>query len=275
LAAEKWKRSNPLPVRLYTVFETCILSLTYNEPDDKRWVEYITHAVVADMVTFLITSFVILAFIAIAIYFWQKPASQPETELLPPSPGRGLFVDGPLSGHTAAPASIEAESEATKANRTQLIERAKSGEKSVLEETRNNAELYEELLNLLVADADSDPKLLSLVSYVTRHELPVNKKLAESVIDSYKNAPDRHATAKMLHIAALSDDAAVYQRAAEVALKFWRAGRVPEISALELRSILDGEFWILSSPTRSSGAGFLLKQALAGARRELDAAHNG
>jgi hypothetical protein len=41
-----------------------------------------------------------------------------------------------------------------------------------------------------------------------------------------------------------------------------------------LRSILEGEFWILSSPTRRSGAGFLLKRALAGARRELEAAHN-
>jgi hypothetical protein len=76
-----------------------------------------------------------------------------------------------------------------------------------------------------------------------------------------------------LHIAALADDAAVYQRAVEVALRFWREGNLPDVSAQELRSILDGEFWILSSPTRSSGAGFLLKNVLAGARRELNAAH--
>jgi hypothetical protein len=226
------------------------------------------------MVTFLITSFIILAFIAIALYFWQKPASRTEPDVLPPPPGRGLFIDGTLDVPAAALAATEVDTEAIKAKRAELIERAKSGEKSVLQETHANAELYEELLGLLVAGADSDPKLLSLVSYVTRDELPVNKKLAERVIDSYKNSPDRNSTAKMLHIAALSDDAAVYQRAAEVALKFWREGHVPEISALELRSILDGEFWILSSPTRSSGAGFLLKQALAGARRELDAAHN-
>jgi hypothetical protein len=78
----------------------------------------------------------------------------------------------------------------------------------------------------------------------------------------------------MLHIAALSDDAAVYQKAVETALTFWRDGHLIDISAVELRSILDGEFWILSSPTRSSGAGFLLKRALNGARRELEAAHN-
>jgi hypothetical protein len=78
----------------------------------------------------------------------------------------------------------------------------------------------------------------------------------------------------MLHVAALSNDAAVYQTAVETALEFWRGGLLSEVSAQELRAILEGEFWILSSPARSSGAGFLLKRALAVARRELKAAHN-
>jgi hypothetical protein len=156
------------------------------------------------------------------------------------------------------------------------VERARAGDKSTLLDARNteDAELYEEALNLLSAGADSDPKLLSLASYVTRHELRVNKKLAAGVIDSYKRAPDPSSTAKMLHVAALSDDADIYQSAVETALVFWRDGRLSNISAQELRSILDGEFWILSSPTRNSGTGFLLKRALAGARRELEAAHN-
>jgi len=233
---------------------------------------------VANMVTILITSFFILAFLAIAVYFWQKPASLPEAETaLRPPPGRGLFIDGTPHGQELAKA--EAESKATAnalAQRTELVARAKGGEKPILLEARNtqDAALYEEVLNILVAGADSDPKLLSLVSYVNRHELLVNRKLAERVIDSYKRAPDRSATAKMLHIAALSDDAAVYQSAVETALESWRERRLSEISAAELRSILEGEFWILSSPTRGSGAGFLLKETLAGARRELEAADN-
>jgi hypothetical protein len=265
-------------VGLSPVSETCLLFETYNEVDDKRFAGYIqSTAVVAKMVTFLITSFFVLALLAIAIYFWQKPTSSTEVEALRPPPGRGLFIDGTPDGQALAKA--EAESQAT-ANavtlHSELIARAKRGEKSVLQEVRNvgDADLYEEALNVLVAGADSDPKSLSLVSYVTRHELRVNKKLAERMIDSYKNAPDRNATAKMLHVAALSDDATVYQGAVEAALKFWREGHLSEISSRELRSILEGEFWILSSPTRSSGAGFLLKQALAGARRELEAAHN-
>jgi hypothetical protein len=229
------------------------------------------------MVTFLITSFFILAFLAIAIYFWQKPAAPDDAEALRPPPGRGLFVDGTHEGRALVLAEADSQETANAlAQRNELLARARGGEKSVLQEARDtgSADLCEEALNLLVADADSDTKLLSLVSYVTRHELRVNERLAERVIDSYKTAPDRSSTAKMLHIAALSDDAAVYQNAVETALRFWRERRLSEVSPQELRSILEGEFWILSSPTRSSGAGFLLKRTLAGARRELEAADN-
>ncbi len=231
------------------------------------------------MVTILITSLFILAFLAIAVYFWQKPASSIEAEALPPPPGRGLFIDATPDGQAVEQARAEVDSEATAnaaAKRRELLDRAEAGEKSMLLEARNieDAEVYDEVLNLLIADADSDPKLLALVSYVTRHELRVNQNLAEKVMDSYKQAPDRSSTSKMLHVAALADDAAVYQSAIEIALEFWRERRLSEMSAQELRSILEGEFWILSSTTRSSGAGFLLKSALRGAHRELEAAGN-
>lgn len=230
------------------------------------------------MVTFLITSFFVLAFLAIAIYFWQKPSSATEAVPLSPPPGRGLFIDGTPAGQAMTLARAEADSEAINAaaKRCDLVERAEAGDQSTLLEAHNtvDGELYEEALNLLVAGADSEPKLLSLVSYVTRQELRVNKNLAERLIESYKREPDRSSTAKMLHVAALSDDAAVYQRAVETALTFWRNGRLSEIAAPELRSILEGEFWILSSPTRSSGAGFLLKRALRDARHELEATYN-
>ncbi len=229
------------------------------------------------MVTILITSLFVLAFLAIALYFWQKPASSTEAEALLPPPGRGLFIDGTADGQALARAAAESEATANAAaKRRALVERAVAGEKSTLLEAGNadNPEIYEEVLNSLVAGADSEPALLSLVSYITRHELPLNRKLAERVIDSCKRAPDRNSTAKMLHVAALADDAAIYQSAVETALESWRRGLLPGVSPQELRAILDGEFWILSSTTRSSGAGFLVKRTLASARRELEAAHN-
>jgi len=230
------------------------------------------------MVTFLITSVLVLAFIAVAVYFWQKSPSSTEAAVLVPPPARGLFIDGTPEGQATSLANAATESAAitNAVSRHNLIERLKAGEKSALLETwkTGDAELYDEGLNLLVTGADSDPALLSLVSYVTRHELPVNRKLGEHFIESYKHSPDRSSTAKTLHVAALSNDAAVYQNAVETALRCWRERRLTDISAEELRSILEGEFWILSAPTRSSGAGFLLKRTLASARRELEAAHN-
>lgn len=226
------------------------------------------------MVPFLISSFLVLLIVALAIYFWQKPTSQTEAEALLPPPGRGLFIDGTPDGQALAEAQAVSETAANAAaQRTELVERANAGDKSTLLENLG-AELYEEILNLLVSGADSDPKVLSLASYVTRHQLPVNRTLAEILVNSYQRAPNRGSTATMLHVAALSDDAAVYQKAVETALRFWRDRRLAEISAEELRSILEGEFWILSSPTRNSGAGFLLKRTLASARRELEAAPN-
>jgi hypothetical protein len=225
------------------------------------------------MVSFLITSFFILAFAAIAIYFWQKPARSAASDALPPQPGRALFIDGTTEdlAFTLAEAAADATA-ATAQRRTEILERARAGQKSALHDAQLSTEFYDEVLDSLIAGADSDAKLLALVSYVTRHELRVNQTLATAVIASYQSAPDRGSTAKTLHIAALSDDAAVYQTAVETALRFWRDGRLANVSATELRSILDSEFWVLSSPTRSSGAGFLLKRTLANARRELEAA---
>ena len=67
----------------------------------------------------------------------------------------------------------------------------------------------------------------------------------------------------MLHFAAaLSDDAASTNAPSKMALHFWREGRLPDVSAMELQLYLTGEFWVLSSGTRSSGAGFVLKRTL-------------
>lgn len=231
----------------------------------------------AEMVTFLITSFVILVFLAVAVYFWQKPASSDETAALLPPPGRGLFIEESPDGVALAAAEADPETIANAdRRRTELLGRAKGGEKSTLREAQGtkDATLYDDVLNSLVTVTDSEPALLSLVSYIIRHELPVNRKLAERFIDSCKSVRDRSATAKMLHVAALSNDAAVYQTAVETALESWRGGYLSEVSRQELRAMLEGEFWVLSSTTRRSGAGFLLKRFLAVARRELEAAHN-
>jgi hypothetical protein len=223
------------------------------------------------MVTFLITSVVLIGLFAIALYFWQKPTRNTQTaQLPPPTQMRGLF-DSRDSSNLGQLAPVSSGNE--KLVRETLIERAWQADSNALQEALelNEREVYDEVLNALVDQAKSAPQLLSLLSHITRHELPVNQKLAVSLIESWKEFPDRNSTTRMLHVAALSDDAETYKTAVEVALKAWRDNRLTDVSPHELQALFSGEFWVLSSRTRSSGAGFVLKRTLASARNELDA----
>lgn len=97
---------------------------------------------------------------------------------------------------------------------------------------------------------------------------------AIAAIREYQKSPNRNSTAKLLHAAALSDNAKNYERAIELVLLSWRDGSLADLSAQELQSLLNSEYWVLSSRTRTSGAGFVLKQTLSHANREIGVANN-
>ena len=180
------------------------------------------------MVTFLVTSALVLGLIAIAIYFWQKPANTTETFELPPPPTsmRGLFAD-------------------------------------------------EQQSQLAPAAEDESPKQQELnASPSETNEVEVNQIDVEALLAAWRESPDRQSTAQMLHEVALFDDADTYRQAVETVLGLWRQKGIRDLSARDLQALLNGEFWILSSNTRASGAGFVLKQTLATAKRELERANN-
>lgn len=162
----------------------------------------------------------------------------------------------------------------TEAEQSELLSRARNGERSVLAEATEagDEQLYDQLLGEMVRVADTDAKVLALMSYVGTNELRVNEALASAILAAWRKSPDRSSTSKALHFAALSDDAKLYGDAVEETLEFWRTGKLAGVPAIELRALFDGEFWVLSSRTRSSGAGFVLKRTLDSARRELEAA---
>lgn len=223
------------------------------------------------MVTPLIFALAIVAIIGIAIYFWQKSSADRSEPALPPPPDlRGLFAEDPPTRKEAKKMALAAR----KLEHAALVTRAQNGERSALEEAHKtgDTDLCDRVLSELVRLADSDQKLFALMSYVSKNEFQVNTALASAVVASWRKSPDRSGTSKALHFAALSDDANLYRDALEAALEFWRAGKLADVSAMELRALFDGEFWILSSRTRSSGAGFILKRTLDIARRELEAA---
>jgi len=224
------------------------------------------------MVALLFTAIFIIGLLAIPLFFWAlRDKGSGENLLPPPEPPRGLFSDkdGFESAVLPPVATDERENQ-----RHALSERAKAGDKSTLVESHGlgDRKFYDEVLDQLTLNADRGPTLLALASYVTRNELPVNRKLAEALISSWKHSPGRSSTATMLHLTALADDAELYQSAVEATLEFWRQGLLADVSAAELRALFDGEFWVLSARTRGSGAGFILKRKLASVRRELETA---
>jgi hypothetical protein len=173
------------------------------------------------MVTLLLlTSVLFLGLIAIAIYFWQKPAKTAQTIELPPPPHqhKGLFSDFGINELRPA---------------TSTQPQAEPGQVT--------AEDFEEAI---------------------------------AAIRSFQQSPDRTSTTKLLHVAALTDDAKTFGRAIELVLMSWRDGSLSDVSAKDLQALFNSEYWILSSRSRTSGAGFVLKQTLANANRELDGNHN-
>ena len=221
------------------------------------------------MVILLITSFFIIGLIAVGLYFWQKPNQADTPDLLPPPPElRGLFAPEDSEEKPVEKQGLSQD------RRAEILTLAESGTKSALDEANKakDPSLYDEVLSRLAAAADGGPQLFSLVSYVSRNNLRVTNSLAEKFIESWKISPTRNSTAEMLHLAALSNDARTYTGAVEAAMQCWRYGNLTDVSVVELRSLIEGEYWIISARERSSGAGFSLKQTLADVRRELDLA---
>src|SRR5256885_13501837 len=160
------------------------------------------------MVILFIATFAIILIAGIGIYFWQRSKPEVSTHVLPPPPdARGLFEERAMSRDTQNQLGKAAQEE----ENSRVLELARRGERSALDEAHatGEADLYDDVLSELVTQADSESKLLSLASHVARNELPVKTPLAKAMIASWKAAPDRNRTAKALHFAALSDDAAL------------------------------------------------------------------
>jgi hypothetical protein len=235
----------------------------------KTW-KAIAQAFRAKMVTLLITSVLLLAAISFAIYCWQRISSNETSEraLPPPPPARGLFSDQDSDAARAIEAEIR--SQALEEKRASLLERAAQGDRAALPESIEDPNLYDEVLDAFIERADDYQKLFALVSFVKRSEhLRVNARLAEKFLDAWLAVPESRSPAIVLHLAASADSAHLYLRAVEAVFALWQEGRLQKISAEELRTLFDGEYWLLSADTRSSGAGFVLKQKLAQLRLEL------
>ncbi len=211
------------------------------------------------MVTLLITAVLIVSVFAVAVYFWQKPANKSENIELPTTVAPASLF--PSTSNALQPSSVDDE-------KLSFLARAKAGDLTVLVDARNHNS-YLQVLESIVAARSSNNTIHTLAAFITENDFRTERSLIDAATASWEVAPDRQLTIQLVHLAALSDDAALYDATVNRVLSAWRQKRL-NISNVEIISLITSEYWLLSSKARSSGDGFILKRTLSSARRELE-----
>lgn len=226
------------------------------------------------MNTILFISILLLAVAAFALHRRKFRTAPKEPDSFPEQ----RSFDGLFAERHAEEMKLLAQAEAERGaqeERRRLLGRAAEGDKTALDEARmRGGEFYHEILRTIVAHAEGDEeKLRSIAEHIVdSRTLRSGGEFAAMMIERLSAAPDQSSLACMLHLAALSDDAAVFKRAVEVALKLFGEGRLPGLSAEDFLATVESAYWLIEAEVRSSGSGFLLKRLIIDVRRGLAAA---
>lgn len=226
------------------------------------------------MSAILIISVFLLVVAAYTIIRSKRSGSQPQpANYFPPTRPRGLFEpdgDDRPAGRPRAERELAAE-----AAKAALRARAAAGDLDALTgaHAEGDAALYREVLDALAARAAADPESFArLVSLVARgDELRATPGLAAALLERWRESPSRASTVELLRVAALSDDARTFETVLTAVAEAAEGGRLDGLGGDELRTLCEGEYWVLSSEARRSGAGFVLKRTLAEVCRRLSA----
>ena len=226
------------------------------------------------MIALFIIAFVLLAATAYTFYRRQHASSDYHAELqtrfVPP---RSLFERQDAHAERMRPGDAAQASGELEARDASLLKRAAAGDLTALAEAQraDDSALYARVLHkLLDRAATSEADLHSLASFIDDDSgLRGSPDLAAAYTKLWQQQPDRRSTARLLHLAALSDDAGTFERAIVAASDWLRSGRSDEIRPEELSALIESEYWVLSSASRSTGAGFVLKRRMNGLLVEL------
>jgi hypothetical protein len=222
-----------------------------------------------------IIAFLVLVTTGFGLYRWQRNPSNESREPLPPRDFGGLFPAGAGTPAHQPEDDTAADDASRKAAhlRNGLIARAAEGDLTCLTDAHaaGGSALYDEVLDSLTAWASSrQERLQDIVSYIVNHpDLRANKTVADSVLVSWVANPAAYPAADVMHFAALANDAQAYLTAVQAAMRLWREGNLPRLSAAQLHQLVESQYWIMSGEARASGDGFLLKQQMARLRDEL------
>jgi hypothetical protein len=220
------------------------------------------------MNTILFISILLLAVAAFALHRRKLRTAPKEPDSFPEQ----RSFDGLFAEQHAEEMKLLEQAEAERRaqeERRGLLSRAAEGDKTALDEAnlRGDAEFYRDILGTLVAYVDGDEDDLRSIAdhIIDSRALRSSSEFAAMMIERLSAAPDQSSLACMLHLAALSDDAAVFKRAVG-------EGRLPGLSAGEFLAAVESAYWLIEAEVRSSGSGFLLKRLIVDVRRGLAAA---
>jgi hypothetical protein len=227
------------------------------------------------MASILIFSIFWIVVFSLLYSLWRQRKARRDSVLQPPPPppDPALFAPDPME---IAELRAEAERNTAAVREADWLYRARAGELDVLREInpRVNRPAYDAALSALVQRiGDASFADLSVLSgFLIDHNLPASRALMSAVAAHCQTSPDRSSAIMLLHIAARTDSADAFAEAFDLLATAGVERKLPALSSNELMTLAESEFWLLSDTQRNSGAGFLLKQKLAGARRELAAA---
>ncbi|MBO0721086.1 MAG: hypothetical protein J2P41_09700 [Blastocatellia bacterium] len=160
------------------------------------------------------------------------------------------------------------------AERERMLQRASAGDLYVLDEADaiGDVILYHEILNRLAEGGDA-ARLRAIAAYIVDSKaLRASARFSQTLREQWCDSPDARSLTYLLHLSALSDDAGAFLQAVETALSQWRLGRLKSVSGEDFLAIVESSYWLIATEVRTSGSGFMLKQAIADVRRELAAA---
>jgi hypothetical protein len=216
------------------------------------------------MTAILLISLLIFLASALIISRWQRKPSFRDSEMRSIG-GRALF-------EAEEPKQEEPDT------RAMILARAEAGDLTALIDS-NGTQLYGEALERLLewsrgdvsgASGASGERLTKITSFILANDsLRTNSELAGLVGERWLSAPSTQALPQMLRMAALSDDAGTFERSIDAVMQCFRQGQLAPMTAGELRTLIEAEYWVLSDVARRSGRGNVLKQTLARVHRDL------
>ena len=181
-----------------------------------------------------------------------------------PAQYRSLFA--PSDAETAAfeqAAQARREMENLEKKRQLILTRAAENDLDILTESQNDKNLYDEVLNKLVQNADSDERISALVKFILANQLYGSRETIEKFSEVWRKNSDKNSTLNYLEIAARTGNAEIYLEVLEKIAEVRRAEILNSIETEDFISFAESGFWLLPASERASGAGFLLKEKLA------------